>query len=90
MERKGCEKIGEVENKEILVCEKKDFDSSGREIVFIERVIYGKPDTPIEKREYKIVGKPDSKVGTIKEWEDWSLKNYKVVIIQTIGKQISK
>ena len=82
MERKGCKKIGEVKNKEILVCEKN--------VIFVERVSYGKPDTPIEKREYKIVGKPDSRVGTEKEWVDWCLENNKIVVIQATGKQISK
>lgn len=52
------------------------------DIYFIERVKYASSKTPIENREYSLVGRKDFPVGTLKEWEDWAVKNNKVVVIK--------
>jgi len=42
----------------------------------LARVPYGKLDTPIEDREYKIRGQPNCPVGNIEEWKDYARNNF--------------
>jgi hypothetical protein len=50
----------------------------------IKRAIYGKDNTPIELREYKLVGY-NSPVGTIKEWKEFA-KQHKYNGVRIIEK----
>ena len=43
--------------------------------LMIERVVYGRDDTPLEDREYVIVGQSNCPVGTVKDWNEFAKKN---------------
>ena len=42
------------------------------EKLIIKRVAYGKESTPVDLREYVLVGIPNCPVGTLKDWEDYA------------------
>lgn len=46
--------------------------SRGSDFLMVERVSYGKDDTPEEDRDYKLVEYADSPAGTKKEWENFA------------------
>jgi hypothetical protein len=45
---------------------------TGADFLAVERVPYGKDDTPVDEREYKLQGHPESPVGTRKEWDEFA------------------
>lgn len=45
-----------------------------KKVLVLERVAYGKPETPQDMREYKIRGY-GSPVGTVEEWKEFANKH---------------